>query len=252
MVLERFRGIISFSSLKVKDFLSINGIEQNVLRVHNDTGGILAIGTLVYINGYDATLGQFTVAKADADAGLAADLVLLEEIAINGSGKAAQEAIVSGLNTDAVAAVGDPLYLSNGAGAFLAAAPTGPDQIVQQVGTVTVKNAVTGAARFYPGKMKVKTLGSSGLQAASVLKAKLAGGFSNMKLLAGGAAGDHVIAGIAVGDELVGVLHISTAADVATIADLKSEFTVAAGKITNALGTDTTNDQLLVFWNDLT
>jgi hypothetical protein len=70
--------------------------------------------------------------------------------------------------------------------------------------------------------------------------------------LAGDAAGDHVIAGIAVGDELVKVLHISTAASVATIADLTSEFTVAAGKITNAEGTDTSDDQLLVFWNDLT
>jgi hypothetical protein len=85
-----------------------------------------------------------------------------------------------------------------------------------------------------------------------VTRDKLAGGFSKVSLLDGGAAGDHAIAGMAVGDELVFVGHISTKASVATIADLTSEFTVASGKVTNAQGTDTTNDQLLVFWNDLT
>jgi hypothetical protein len=53
---------------------------------------------------------------------------------------------------------------------------------------------------------------------------------------------------MAVGDEIVFVAHISTAASVATIADLTSEFTAAAGKMTNVGGTDTTNDQLMVTW----
>jgi hypothetical protein len=242
--------MISFSSLKVRDFLSINGIEQNVLKVHNDTGAPLTKGTLVYINGYDAALDQYTVAKADADAGLSADLVLLEAIAANASGRAAQEALVNGMNT-AAANVGDPVYLSNTAGGFQLAAPAGADQIVQQVGTVKVKNAA-GTIRFYPGKMKILAWGTSGLQTSSITRTKLAGGFSKVSLIAGGLAGDHNIAGMALGDELVFVGHISTAASVATIADLTSEFTVAAGKITNTLGTDTSDDQLLVIWNDLT
>lgn len=69
-------------------------------------------------------------------------------------------------------------------------------------------------------------------------------------LLDGAAAGDHTLAAITTADTIAFVGHISTKADVATIADLTSEFSVAAGKVTNAAGTDTTNDQLLVIWRD--
>lgn len=90
------------------------------------------------------------------------------------------------------------------------------------------------------------------LQDNAVTKAKFAGGIFKSALIDGGAAGDHTVTGIAVGDALVIVLHISTKASIATMADLTSEFTVAAGKITNATGTDTSNDQLLLFYEDLT
>ena len=90
------------------------------------------------------------------------------------------------------------------------------------------------------------------LQDDAVTKAKFAGGVFKSAIIDGGAAGDHTVTGIAVGDNLVIVLHISTKASIATMADLTSEFTVAAGKINNAAGTDTTNDQLLVFYEDLT
>lgn len=69
-------------------------------------------------------------------------------------------------------------------------------------------------------------------------------------LLDGAAAGDHTLAAITTADTLVFVGHISTKASIATLADLTSEFSVAAGKITNAAGTDTTDDQLLVIWHD--
>lgn len=76
---------------------------------------------------------------------------------------------------------------------------------------------------------------------------------SRQKLINGGNDGNHTVAGISVGDELTFVGHISTAAAIDTIADLTSEFTItAANTINNADGTTTTNDQLWVFWNDLT
>lgn len=76
---------------------------------------------------------------------------------------------------------------------------------------------------------------------------------TKIALIAGGAAGDHTVTGIAVGDELIFVAHISTAAAIATMADLTSEFTIsAANTINNAAGTETASDQLLVFYNDLT
>ncbi len=96
------------------------------------------------------------------------------------------------------------------------------------------------------------TITADEIAAGAVTKDKLAGGFLKVSLIDGAAAGDHTVAGMAVGDELVKVLHISTKAAIATMADLTSEFTIAAGKITNVAGTDTSDDQLLVFWLDLT
>ena len=90
------------------------------------------------------------------------------------------------------------------------------------------------------------------LQDDAVTKAKFAGGVSKIAIIDGGAAGDHTVTGIAVGDILVMVLHITTKAAIATMADLTSEFTVAAGKINNTDGTATTDDQLLIFYEDLT
>jgi len=254
MVLERFRGMIAFSSLKVKDFLSINGIEQNVLKVYNATGGQLIAGDLVYISGYDATLEQFKVTKADADyATKSACLVILETIENANSGKAAMESIVSGLNTNAAAAVGDPVYLSSTAGGWTVSAPTGADQIVQEVGVVTVKSATVGKIRFYPGKRIISSLGSSGLQSDAVTKTKLAGGFNRVTLANGTAsATDVTVSGMAVGDELVAVLSFTTAAAIASVADRTSEYVIASGKLTKAAGTNETSNQLVVFWNDLT
>lgn len=72
-------------------------------------------------------------------------------------------------------------------------------------------------------------------------------------LVAGGAAGNHTVAGIAVGDDIVWVGHFTTAAAIATLADLTSEFSItAANTINNAAGTETANDQLMVIWQDLT
>jgi hypothetical protein len=69
-------------------------------------------------------------------------------------------------------------------------------------------------------------------------------------LLAGAAAGDHTLAAIKVGDELVSVLFLTTST--AVLSDLTSEFTVAAGKINNTSGTDTTLGQLIIHWTKLT
>lgn len=213
----------------------------------------LAKGDLLHITGYNVANGVFTVEKADADtSGKPAQLVASE---VNGGSETSLASDIeelTGLNTNA-GEIGDPVYLdATTAGSWTLTGPTGADQLKQIVGRIKAKSATVGKIVFNTVKSEIVALGSSALQPDSVTKTKLAGGFSQISLLAGGAAGDHVIAGIAVGDELVKVLHISTAVSIATIADLTSEFTVAAGKITNALGTDTTDDQLLVFWNDLT
>ena len=71
--------------------------------------------------------------------------------------------------------------------------------------------------------------------------------------VAGGSAGAHTVTGIAIGDRLIAVQHWTTAAAIATVADLTSEFSIsAANAIDNTSGTDTTNDQLIVIYEDLT
>lgn len=87
--------------------------------------------------------------------------------------------------------------------------------------------------------------------AAAMNLLEVAAGTPKVTLIDGGAAGDHAVTGMVAADTITTVLHISTKASIATMADLTSEFTAAAGKMTNAAGTDTTDDQLLVFWTDV-
>lgn len=92
---------------------------------------------------------------------------------------------------------------------------------------------------------------SNGLS-SGVAKTALPANFLNVTLVNGGSAGAHTVTGIAAGDEIVFVGHLSTAAAIATLADLTAEFTAATDAIDNTSGTDTTNDQLMVIWIDLT
>lgn len=231
----------------------INNLNLTTRKFTVYSAGALEKGDLLHITGYNVANDVVTVEKADADtSGKPAQLIANE---VNGGSETSLASDIeelTGLNTNA-GEVGDPVYLDyTTPGSWTLTGPTGADQLKQIVGRIKVKSATVGTIVFNTVKAEIVAMGSSALQPASVLKTKLASGFQKIDLLAGAAAGDHVIAAIAVGDELVKVLHISTAASVATIADLTSEFTVAAGKITNDLGTDTSDDQLLVFWNDLT
>lgn len=70
-------------------------------------------------------------------------------------------------------------------------------------------------------------------------------------IIAGGAAGDHTVTGIATGDALVYVYEQDGTSGLLT--DLTSEFSVsAADTISNAGGTDTTGDYLVILYWDLT
>jgi predicted nucleotide-binding protein len=64
----------------------------------------------------------------------------------------------------------------------------------------------------------------------------------------GGAAGNHTVTGMTSTSRIVFVGHLSTAAAIATLADLTSEFTAGTDLINNTGGTDTTSDQLMVIY----
>jgi hypothetical protein len=154
---------------------TISGIDP--IKVHNNDAATIAKGNLVYIDGYDTGHSLPSVKKADADfPAKAAQYVVGADILTDAEGLVYREAIISGINTDAAAAVGDPLYLSATEGDFTATAPTG-DRMVQVVGTVMVKGAgVLGSARFYPGKNIISKIGASAVQTDGVGIAGMAAG----------------------------------------------------------------------------
>lgn len=143
--------------------------------VANKTGGTLTKGTLVYLSGYDATLGCPSVTKADADtAGKPAEFVLTANIANDASGTVYTVGTVTSIDTSGASAVGALAYLSTDAGAFTWTAPSGADQIVQVVGVCVTKHASTGSAVFFPGLKTITKYGTSGLQDDAISLAKLA------------------------------------------------------------------------------
>lgn len=116
--------------------------------------------------------------------------------------------------------------------------------------TVTELQSLNAAHNLPPVDiLKTFTDVNAAVAQGTLLKAANMNVGMNSAIIAGGAAGAHTVTGILTGDRLVKVYHISTAAAIATMADLTSEFTIsAANTINNATGTDTTNDQLLVFY----
>lgn len=128
------------------------------------------------------------------------------------------------------------------------------------VGTGTGFLSKKDTGRFAGIALEAVTSGSTatigvliGGGGASPGQANLPSGFLKVNLLAGAAAGNITLTGIAVGDELAFVGVFTTAASIATLADLTAEFSVTAtNTINNTGGTATTNNQLLVMWIDRT
>lgn len=143
--------------------------------VRNETGGTLTKGSLVRLSGYSAAQSKLLVVAADANAaGGQAGYVLTADIANNANGTVYGAALVTNINTDAAAAVGDPLYLSETAGGFTPTAPTASSSFVQKVGIVVTKHATTGSALFFPALSPMQKFGSNEFQAASVGADKIA------------------------------------------------------------------------------
>jgi len=218
------------------------------------SAGALSKGDLLHISSYNVANDVFVVEKADADtSGKPAQLIASEDNEGSETSLASDIEELTGLNTNA-GNVGDPVYLdATTAGSWTLTAPSGADQLKQIVGRIKVKSETVGKIVFNTVKSDMVSIGASGLQAKSVLRTKLAGGFLKKTLADGTAsATDVTVAGMAVGDELVSVLALTTKASIATMADRTSEYVVGAGKLVKAAGTNETDNQLLIEWLDLT
>lgn len=81
-------------------------------------------------------------------------------------------------------------------------------------------------------------------------------GSVNLKFnaIAGGAAGNHTLTGISTEDSLLGIAHVTIDTDgtVADTTDILSEFSITSDDtLNNAGGTGTTDDLLLILWQDV-
>ena len=171
---DLYYNIANFTSGELSAFAG-NGVvvdsssaELSVgVTIYNNTGGDLTIGTLVQVSGYNTTNG-ITVVKADADGAIPATHVVLNNVISNNTlgvvypfGRAMNQ------NTNG-RTIGDAVYLDSAiSGGFTFTAPSGADQLVQQVGTVKVVNETTGEIEFFPGSAEYLKFGSSFLQTAS-------------------------------------------------------------------------------------
>jgi hypothetical protein len=212
----------------------------------------LSEGDLLHISGFNVANNCFAVEKADGD-NKPAQLVA---IAANAGATTSLAQMVYSLidvNTNG-SVVGNPVYLDTAtAGGWTLTAPSGADQLAQIVGRVKSVNIATGEIEFNLRHGFEGVIGTSMIQNDAITKTKLVGGFSKVTLAAGTGVGANVtIAGIAAGDEVVAVLSFTTAIAIASVVDRTSEYVAGAGVLTKAAGTDETNNQLIVFWNDLT
>jgi len=144
-----------------------DGSLSHGIEIYNETVGTLAAGTLVYLSSYTGTSGV-KVVKADADANIPATHVVKDAILPSTTGLVYERALVTDLNTNG-RTIGDAVYLdSTTAGGYTYSAPSGPDQVVQQVGAVKVVSATVGEIEFWPSIADVKKIGSSYFQPSSV------------------------------------------------------------------------------------
>ncbi len=228
----------------------VNDEENKMVNIYNGTGATINSGQLLHVSGYNAATSEFKVELADADGvSKPCQLVANMTVADSASGTASTTYDLGNIDTSAAGAVGDPVYLAASAGGWTLTAPTGADQLAQQVGVVTVDHATSGAIRFAPLVLgSAMTKGTASLQALSVTAAKVAAdAVTDVKVAAGAAI---AIAKLAAGTDgqipvcaAVGGLPVyvtpsgaftMTALGVATL----TKWTHAAGLIANVTYTD--------------
>ena len=110
-----------------------------------------------------------TIIKATA-ANVPARAVLAADMADDAVAFVPRFADIGGLDTSGFTAVGDKVYLGVTDGTLAVTAPSGADQLVQEVGFVTNKDATNGSIRT---TLNVVKYGTSGLQNKAVTAAKI-------------------------------------------------------------------------------
>lgn len=185
----------------------------------------LTVGTLLHVSGWNAANSCPVVEKADADAGKPAQLVAAEANAGGATSEARDIYTLTGQNTSAAGAVGDPVYQHTTAGGWTLSKPTAANAMAQIVGRVKVKSATVGEIVFDLARAEMAAIGSSELQADAVTGPKLAVGALKYSGFTGkNGAGACTLTGAKVGDKVAGVVNITDGGDAS--ADFEATITV--------------------------
>jgi len=179
------------------------------------TSGALVTTDLVYVSGWNETLGVPAVTKADNDvAGKQAQFVVRTGLAAGASGLVFTAfRTAADLNTDA-GNVGDPVYLDATAGGWTLTPPTAAAGVVQIVGRIAIKSATVGVIVF--DLRDFPTVGTNDIQAKAITGPLIALVQNHLMVGdAGGAAADVAVTG-----------------DIDFVAGLTA---IGAGRVTNAM-----------------
>lgn len=117
--------------------------QENIALVYNGTGSTIAKGSVVAVSGAQGQRPSVVLADADSEPLSASTLGIATEAIANGAeGFVCTFGLVRGINTSAFTA-GNPIYLSQTAGAFTATRPSAPAHTVA-LGYVISVNASSG------------------------------------------------------------------------------------------------------------
>jgi hypothetical protein len=138
-----------FSFLSFKD---AGGVVRKIVRDsvfvgYNNSGSTIAAGRIVYASGSDGTVPTLALAKADAAATMPAIGVTIESIANSAFGRVMQVGLLENVNTSAYSA-GDVLYVSTTTAGVPTATPPAVPNLRQEIGSVLVDHASTGAIQI--------------------------------------------------------------------------------------------------------
>ena len=150
--------------------------------VYNNTGGSLARGKLVYLDGVDATTGNYMVSLASpALTKSLAQYVVLDTIGAGKIGRVARATTLRNVDTSSFNAAGDAAYLTT-SGDWTATAPTDVSTAAQIVGRCVIKSSTVGVVRLDPGASVVTSFPQSALSENTIRYAE--GSITNAEMLA--------------------------------------------------------------------
>lgn len=219
-----------FSFLK---YLDSGGMKREFMRdsmllAYNNSGSTIAAARIVYADASTGTVPEIKLAKADSINTMPAIGVTIESIANGAYGRVMQIGILENVNTSALSA-GDVLYVSAAtAGVPVTTAPVTPN-LTQEIGTVLVDNATTGA-------IQIVARGLTGDEYGTAQNSFIIGdGLSSAKSLQFNAAND-----VTVGwDDSTNTLSLQPAVDSTTFFQVKN----AVGDV-NIVNVDSTNERV--------